>query len=168
MFFFTWKFSTQTRTRKENQGVEKRGMTWLLWVNKERFWIFAGGEKRLSASPNTEENKNIVLHHLQRAGKERSTVWGVSVCWGWWDSCELTLQPFPLPPPVICLWGWIPKKSLQSAPKCRIWVILAVGPWYFPAAWLFGWEYIYGLSHSVLKYWNSLLFVSAGICWRVP
>lgn len=77
-------------SHKENQGEKKQGMTWLLWVNKNKFWIFAG-KKALSPSLSNEESKKLCLqpilennevkfeeytvpvvvklHHIQRAGK---------------------------------------------------------------------------------------------------
>lgn len=168
MVFSTWKFSAQIRTHEANQEVEKWGMTWRLCINKG-FGYLLGEGNFYQLVWIKKKNLKIVLHHIQRAGKERSLVWGVLMnpTQGCGTVVSLTLQPSPLPPSVLCLWGWILRKSLQSATNCRIWVILAVGPCCFPAVWLFGWVYIYGLSHSVLKYLNSLPFVPAGICQRI-
>lgn len=60
--FFSWKFSAQTLSHKENEGEDKQiRYDLILWVNKIRFWIFAGKKKKkvLSASLNNEESKKL-------------------------------------------------------------------------------------------------------------
>lgn len=67
-----------------------------------------GSGETLSANLNQAENFKLCC--ITSRGLERRDPLCVYVQ-GWWDSCELTVQPSPLPPSVICAGAEFPRKA---------------------------------------------------------